>query len=194
MEDRMMEIAQRIRSLREILGISVEEMAQATNTTQEEYTQKESGLEDFSFTFLYKCSDHFGVDLVEIVTGDTPKLSFYSVVRRDQGLPIKRRSGFIYNHMAYLFERKLCEPFVVVAPYSSVEQDEEMHLSCHEGQEFDYILKGSLKVAMEDHIEVLGEGDAIYYDSGHMHGMIATGGEDCVFLAVVLRPAKKEEE
>ena len=54
------------------------------------------------------------------------------------------------------------------------------------------ILKGSLKVAMEDHIEVLREGDAIYYDSGHGHGMIAAGGEECVFLAVVLKREKGE--
>ena len=40
---------------------------------------------------------------------------------------------------------------------------------------------------MEDHIEILHEGDAIYYDSGHGHGMIATGGKECVFLAVVLK-------
>ena len=81
------------------------------------------------------------------------------------------------------------------APYLPEEQDQPIHLSFHEGQEFDYILKGSLKVAMEDKIEVLGEGDAIYYDSGHGHGMIATGGEECVFLAVVLKnPHKKKED
>ena len=43
---------------------------------------------------------------------------------------------------------------------------------------------------MEGHTEVLNEGDAIYYDSGHGHGMIATGGKECRFIAVVL----KEEE
>lgn len=192
MEDRVMEIAQRIRTLRDILGISIPEMCEITGKTEEEYIILESGKGDFSFTFLYKCAEHFGVELVEIVTGDTPKLNFYSVVRREMGLPIKRRGGLIYTHMAYLFENKLCEPFVVTAPYCAEDQERPIHLSYHEGQEFDYILKGSLKVAMEDHVEVMGEGDAIFYDSGHGHGMIATGGEDCIFLAVVMRPAKRE--
>ena len=49
------------------------------------------------------------------------------------------------------------------------------------------ILKGSLKVAFEDHTETLYQGDCVYYDSGHGHGMIATGGEDCVFLAVIMK-------
>lgn len=193
MEDKIAAIAQRIRALREILEIPQEEMALATGVETAEYRRLENGEEDFSFTFLYKCAERFGVDIVEILTGDRPKLSFYSIVRNGQGLPIERRQGFTYNHMAYLFEHKLCEPFLVRAPYIAEEQDKPMHLSYHEGQEFDYILKGSLKVIMEDHIEVLGEGDAIYYDSSHGHGMIATGGEECVFLAVVLKPHKKEE-
>ena len=193
MEDKIAAIAQRIRTLREILELTPEEMAEVTGVTLEEYQKKEAGEDDFSFTFLYKCAERFGVDIVEILTGESPKLSFYSIVRRGKGLPIERRKGFTYNHMAYLFEHKLCEPFVVTAPYSAEEQEQPVALSYHEGQEFDFILKGSLKVAMEDHIEILGEGDAIYYDSGHGHGMIATGGEDCTFLAVVLKPHKKED-
>lgn len=39
---------------------------------------------------------------------------------------------------------------------------------------------------MEDHVFELNEGDAILYDSGHGHGMIATNGEPCEFLAVVI--------
>ncbi len=193
MEDRITEIAQRIRALREILELDIDEMARVTDTTPEQYSALENGESDFSFTFLYKCAERFGVDLVELITGDSPKLQFYSIVRRGRGLPIRRRKGFTYNHIAYRFGHKLCEPFLVTAPYIPEEQEQPIHLSQHEGQEFDYVLKGSLKVAMEDHIEVLGEGDAIYYDSGHGHGMIATGGEECVFLAVVLKPHKKEE-
>ena len=34
----------------------------------------------------------------------------------------------------------------------------------------------------------------IYYDSGHAHGMIATGGEDCVFLAVVMKDENDKGE
>jgi mannose-6-phosphate isomerase-like protein (cupin superfamily) len=49
-----------------------------------------------------------------------------------------------------------------------------------------FIIKGSLKIWIEDHMEILNEGDTIYYDSNYGHGMIATGGEDCVFLAVVM--------
>ena len=187
METQIIEIAERIRTLRDIMGFSLEEMAAGTGVSVQEYSEMEEGKSDFSFTFLYKCAEMFGVDIVESLTGDGPKLSFYSIVRKGKGLPIKRRKGFLYQHMAPRFRAKVAEPFVVTAPYFEEEQNQPIKLSTHEGQEFDYILSGSLKVAMEDHIEILHEGDAIYYDSGHGHGMIATGGKECVFLAVVLK-------
>ncbi len=193
METRIAEIAERIKTLREILELSVEEMAKATGISADEYVQLESGNSDFSFTFLYRCAEVFGVDLVELLTGENPRLSFYSIVRKDKGLPIKRREGFTYQHLAPLFKEKFAEPFLVTAPYSEKEQGEPIHLSSHEGQEMDFILEGSLKVAMENHIETLHEGDAIYYNSGHGHGMIAADGKDCRFLAIVLKDRKDAE-
>ena len=188
MEVRLQEIAERIRTMREILDISTEEMARACGLPAEEYQTLEEGSSDFSFSFLLKVAEVLGVDMIELITGEAPKLSFYSVVRKGSGLPIKRRKGFSYNHLGYLFKGKECEPFLVVAPYSEEEQDAAIHHSRHEGQEFDYILEGSLKVVFEGgHEEILNAGDSIYYDSAHGHGMIAFGGMDCTFLAVVLK-------
>lgn len=187
METRISEIAERIRALREIMEFSVEEMAKATEKTPEEYIELESGTQDFSFTFIYKCAKKFGVDMIELLTGENPRLSFYSIVRKGEGLPIERRSGFNYFHLGAHFKDKLAEPFLVTAPYKEEEQDKPIHLSVHEGQEFDYILKGSLKCAFEDHIEILHEGDSVLYNSGHGHGMIAANGEDCIFLAIILK-------
>ncbi len=187
METKIQEIAERIKTLREILEISIREMADYLGMSEQEYISQEKGESDFSFTFLYRCSEKFGVDIVELLTGEVPKLSFYSIVRKDKGLPMKRRQGFLYQHLAYLFKDKSAEPFLVTAPYIEEEQDKEIKLSKHEGQEFNYIISGSLKVAMEDHIEILNPGDAIFYNSAHGHGMIAVGGEECKFLAIVLK-------
>lgn len=194
METKIIEIAQRIRELREILEISVDEMAHYLSMEPDMYLRYEDGKEDFTFTFLYQCATKFGVDLIELVTGDRPKLSFYTVVKKDHGLPIKRRAGFSYQHLAHLFKNKTAEPFLVTAPYSEAEQDKPIKLSYHKGQEFDYIISGQLKVAMENHIEILNAGDAIYYDSGHGHGMIATGGQECVFLAVIMKNENEEDK
>lgn len=194
METRVMEIAERIRGLREMMDMTVEEVAEAVGITPDEYMECESGKHDFNFTFLYKCADKFGVDIVELLTGENPHLSFYSIVRKGDGLDIKRREGFKYEHLGYRFKSKTAEPFLVTAPYIASEQDGPIELSTHEGQEFDYILKGSMKAQMENHVEILHEGDAMYYNSGRGHGMIATGGEECVFLAIVIKKPEQEEK
>lgn len=188
MEPNIKEVANRIKALREDIGIGIEEMAEATGRTADEYTAQESGDQDFSFTFLYKCAEKLGVDVIELLTGENPHLSGYSLTRAKDGLSIKRRAGFEYLHKAPHFKNKLCEPFLVTAPYLEEEQDKPIHLSFHEGQELDYIISGKLRFAYEDHVEELEAGDVLLYDSGRGHGMIATGGEPCVFLAVVMKP------
>lgn len=185
-----METAKRIRGLRELVGVTEEEMARVTNVSLDEYVELESGKKDFGFTFLNNCAERLGVDIVELLTGENPHLSHYSVVRKNQGLDIKRRAGFRYEHLGYRFKGKMAEVFRVTAPYSENEQSMPITLSVHEGQEFDFVLKGKLLIALEDHTEVLSEGDSIYYDSSRGHGMIATGGQDCEFLAVTIHPQK----
>lgn len=194
MEPRIIEIAQRIRGLREIFDLTQEQMAEKVHISAAQYRAYENGETDFGFTFLYSCAQVFEVDIVELLTGENPKLSFYTIVRSGNGLPMKRRKGFTYQHLAYRMKDKLSEPFLVTAPYSEDAQTQPIELSYHNGQEFNYILKGSLKVQLDDHIEVLGEGDAIYYDSGHGHGMIATGGNDCVFLAFVMKDQSRGDK
>ncbi len=189
MQPNFMEIAERIRALREIMDISVEEMAGVTGVSSEEYERLEAGQDDFTFTFLYKCAERFGVDLIELVSGEEPHLLGCSVVRAGQGLPIKRRQGFKYEHLAATFQNKIAEPFVVTAPFIEAEQDAPITLSTHEGQEMDYILSGSLKFVHNGHTYILNEGDSAYYDSSKGHGMIAVGGAPCTFISIVMKKA-----
>lgn len=194
MEIHISEIAERIRSLRDLMDISQEEMAEVTGLTVEKYREYENGTRDLPFTFLLKTSERLGVDITELLIGDNPKLSFYTVVRRGQGPHIERRKGFEYRHLAYLMKNRLAEPFLVTAPYVEEDQNKPMEYSTHEGQEFDMVLKGILKIEIKGHVEVLNEGDSIYYDSGIKHGMIAIGGNDCQFLAIVIKPTKLKKE
>jgi transcriptional regulator with XRE-family HTH domain len=187
MEPRIADIARRIRSLREDAEIGVEEMAEVAGLSAADYAVLEAGEADFSFTVLYRCAERLDVDIVDLLTGEGPHLTGYSVVRAGHGLSMKRRAGFTYQHLAPNFRDKLAEPFLVTAPYSEAEQDQPIALSRHVGQEFDFVLTGRLRFAYEDHVEEVGPGDALFYDSGRGHGMIATGGEQCTFLAIVLK-------
>lgn len=191
MQPSITDVVQRIRSLREDCDFTMQEMAEATGITVAEYEAIEAGSEDLSFTFLFRAAEKFGVDMVDLLTGEGSHLTGFSVVRAGEGLAIKRRAGFEYRHLAAVFKDRLCEPFVVTAPFDAEADAAPVHLSSHEGQELDFIISGSLRFAFEEHVEILGPGDSVYYDSGRGHGMVATGGEPCTFLAVVLKPAEE---
>jgi mannose-6-phosphate isomerase-like protein (cupin superfamily) len=187
MEYKIKEIAERVKALRTMIGFSIEEMAEATGESVESYTSHENGEIDFAFGFVYHCAEKFGVDMVEILTGENPHLSGYTLVRQGEGLPINREEGFDYFHLAARFKDKLAEPFLVKAAYREEEQSRPVELSFHEGQEFDFVLTGRLRFTYEGHIEELEPGDSVYYNSGKPHGLIATGGSDCTFLAMVVK-------
>ncbi len=190
MENIIKEIAKRIRETRLVCEISEEEMASCTGVSLENYRELESGESDFTFTFIYKCAARFGVDTTDLLNGQSPTLNEYNVTRRGGGLPIVRRHGFKYNNLAPLFKNKIAEPFNVKAKFSQSEVDAPIKLSRHEGQEYDYILSGKLKIEIDGHVEILEEGDSIYYDSSKPHGMVAYE-QDCEFLAVVISSGGK---
>jgi transcriptional regulator with XRE-family HTH domain len=187
MTEKITEIAERLRGLREALDMSAEAVAAKLGIDAGEYLAHEQGLRDFTFTFLYNVSKVFRVNIEDLLTGRSPTLTSFSIVRRDKGLRMERRQGFLYQNMAYHFKNRAAEPFIVETGYDPAAENAPLHMNTHEGQEFDLVLSGSLRMRIDGHEFVLGEGDAVYYDSAHPHGMVAAGGAGCRFLAVVLQ-------
>ena len=188
MDHAIKEVAERIRAVREDVGLSVEEMAKRTDVTVEEYKALEAGQSDFSFTFIYKCAKACGVEITDVMEGESPKVTSYTVTRAGKGLPIVRREGFAYYRLAPPFRHKISEPFFVKIPYSEEAMDKPLHMASHEGQEFDIVVKGCMKIYIGDHSEILHPGDSIYYDSSTPHDEVAIGGEDCEIYAIVMNP------
>lgn len=181
------EIAERLKGLREMSEVSTAEMAEITGLDEKVYSEFEQGGKDFSVTMLYNCAKRLGVDVTELLTGETPKLNRYSVVRAGKGVVTERRHAFTYEHLAHNFKDRTAEPFFVVAPYEKGAEENPISLSSHKGQEMDYVISGSLMVNINGKIEILHKGDTIYYDSSQPHGMIAIDSKECQFLAIVLR-------
>ena len=183
---KLQEMAQRIRDLREIVGLTAGDMARLTGVPLEEYLLCEAGESDLNFAFIYRCAQAFGVDVTDIIEGSSPRLSNYTLTRAGEGQHIEHAHGMTYYNMAARFKKRVAEPLYVVAEYSDEAQLRPIECTTHSGQECDIVLSGQLKVQVGEHIEILNPGDIIYYNSTASHGMIATGGQDCVFYAIVL--------
>jgi len=73
---------------------------------------------------------------------------------------------------------------MVLAP-----SDIEDERSTHEGQEFIFVLEGSMEVRLGEERYLLEQGDAIYYDSNVPH-LVKCHGEEPTKILAVLYPGK----
>ncbi len=183
---KLQEMAARIRDLREIEGLDEDYMAGETGISLEEYRACEAGECDLNFAFIYRCAQIFHVDVTDIIEGSSPRLANYTLTRAGEGQHVEHAHGMTYFNMAPHFKKRVAQPLYVLAEYSDEAQLRPIEITSHSGQECDIVLSGQLKVQVGEHIEILNPGDTIYYNSTAPHGMIATGGQDCVFYAFVL--------
>lgn len=181
MSEEIKQIANRIKELRQISGYSVEAIASLLCVSPETYVSYEQNGVDIPISVLYELASEFKVDFTEILTGKSPKLSTYCMVKKGRGVNIDRYAGYRFESMAYKFKRKIMEPLMVtVAP------DENEHkLITHPGQEFNYVVEGTIMVQIGDEQVILEEGDSIYFDPTIPHGQKAMNGKSAKFLTVI---------
>ncbi len=184
---KMKEVAERIRELREITGLSVEEMASRTGLSVDEYIACESGNRNLSVAFLYHCTLSFGVDMSDLLEGRSAKLRSYALTRKGEGQRIEEAHHMIGYNLAADFRNRIALPLYMELAYRPGAEYEDIELTTHEGQECDIVIRGHMRIQIGGKTEVLHAGDCIYYDSSTPHGMIAVDGEDCAFYAIVLR-------
>ncbi|MBQ9679381.1 MAG: AMP-binding protein [Ruminococcus sp.] len=192
--EKLVEVAKRIREMREISGFSVEEMAEKTEVSVTEYKAYENGTEDFPFTFIHKCALAFGLGITDILEGESARLKSYTVTRRGGGRQTAEEEGISIVNVAPMFKNKIAEPYFCKYDYNESLQNKPIHLTKHAGQEFDFVLSGKMKIQIGNNFEELAAGDSIYYNSSTPHGMIAIDGADCKFIAIILPGEKVVEE
>ena len=187
MEQKIKEVASRISELRLVSGLSAAEVAARMGMGEDEYLQCEAGNRNLSIAFLYHCALIFGVDMSDILEGKSPKLRSYALTRKGEGQKIEEAHHMVGFNLASGFRNRIALPLYMELNYHAGAEDEKIELVTHEGQECDIVISGQMKIQIGDKFEVLNPGDCIYYDSGMPHGMVAVGGQECSFYAIVLR-------
>ena len=184
MSNEIREIAQRMKALREIAELSDRQMADALGIPLDQYLNYEAGGTDIPISILLRTAEQFNVEFTALVTGQEPKLQRYTLVRKGNGLSVNRRDDYTYKSLAYNFIHKNAEPFLVTVEPEP--DNSPIPRNAHPGQEFNYVLEGSLKIVLNSHEVILNEGDSLYFDSSLAHGMQALNNQKATFLAVIL--------
>jgi len=183
MLEQIKQVAERIRDLREIGDTTAESLAVQLNLPLETYVSYESGEADIPISVLYNIANIFHVELGALLTGENPRLHVYAVVRNGKGASIDRRKEYHHESLASNFANKKAEPFLVTVEPAA--KDAAVALNSHPGQEFNYVLNGTLKIVVDNHEVILNEGDSLFFDSSYEHGMQALNNAPAKFLAII---------
>ena len=180
MIDEIKMIADRVREMRDILEISVEEMAEKIGVSCEQYLQYENAEDDIPVGKLYLMAAEFGVDPTVLLSGQTPRMEDYTVIRGGKGVTVERYAGYRFTSLAFNFKNRDMEPMIV----SLLPQDEQPELVTHAGQEFNYVLEGTVAVTIGKKTHILNAGDSVYFNPALPHGQHAVDAP-AKFLTVI---------
>ena len=180
LNDQIKQIKNRIAYLRDSVSVSSEEIANYLGITTDSYLEFEVGESDIPISMIYGIAHALGVDATEIMTGEAPRMSSYSVTRKNMGIKIERYKGYDFEALAYNFIDRDKEPMLV-----SIEPcDKRPELVTHSGQEFNYVLEGKVGVIIGAKTIELDPGDSIYFNPLIPHGQFAIGGK-VRFLTII---------
>ena len=183
----MIKVGERLKKLREDLGVSLQQMSERTGLTSALLSQMENHLISPPLGALFKIARALGVPVGKLLD-DSPGEPF-AIERAAERQKVSRFAskegvnyGYSYESLGHGKKNRKMEPFIVTLEPETVKNT---HLSSHEGEEFINVLEGEMVVQLGEHSDVLGPGDCIYYDSSIPHKVACKSNQPTKILAVL---------
>ena len=176
-------ICKRIRNLRLNRNMTLDDLAKSIGVTKSYISKLERSKKSPPISTLYKIATALGSDLNFLITGhDLYKNTKVSVVKNNEQYKVSgnnKSSDYTYYALAYKKNNKLMEPFLV-----EVSENSTLHHYSHDGEEFNYILKGKVEFIVDNDIFILDEGDSIYFESKMSHSVKNLNSEKSIFISI----------
>jgi len=172
----MDDIGSRIRSIREDKGLSLAELSSLTGFEVDLMAGIENNSIQPQLGTVIKLSKALDSAFGRLVSGVGEKI--YSITRKTEQRPVSRSTAqkgskdlYTYKSLAPEVKGRHMEALLV-----QLEENPEEELSVHEGEEFIYVLEGTVLFKIgDDHFE-LEPGDSVYYLSTTPHIVAAKKG------------------
>lgn len=189
-------LGNKIKTLRESLQLSPEELAERCSCDVSTIVELESGKLAPSLSPLIKITRALGVRLGTLMDDDTALGPVYvdsegmQEVTRMKSLETNSDAGDLsYFSLAAGRASRHIDPFIITVSPSG-ETDHVLH--GHEGEEFLYGLEGEIEIeygtSSQSNLYILKPGESIYYDAIVPHQVRAHDQQSAKFLAVVYTP------
>jgi transcriptional regulator with XRE-family HTH domain len=162
------EVISKIKSLRKIRGVTLDQLAKVTGLTKGYLSQIENSTKTPPFSTLDKIAYGLSVDITYFfVNSDSEqedsKITIVKPKERKKVAPGGFRRGYGYESLAYKRRGKNMEPYIITV------DSKNSGIFKHEGEEFLYILEGILELKYGEKRYILKKGDSVYFDSGIEH-------------------------
>ena len=180
----------KITTLRESLGLTPEELAERSGCELIVIEQLEAGDLAPSLAPLIKITRALGCRLGTLLDDETEigpvvtRAGEADNVTRFKGGSTDGRGRLDFYGLAASKASKHMEPFIIEIQAAGGDRA----LSSHEGEEFIYVLEGSVEIEYGKDTYTLVPGDSIYYDSIVPHEVRAGADSAAKILAVVYTP------
>ena len=181
MKEKTRDIASRVKGLRLLSGLTVEEVAKILDISPSLYEQYENGEDDIPVSLLNELANYYEVDMTEILTGISPKLHDVCMVKKGEGLKVERYDQYEFQSLAYKYAKRKIEPLLV-----TLNPNKDPELVSHKGQEFNYCFEGRMMVVVGKQEYILEPGDSLYFNSLILHKMLPLDNKEAKFLTVIL--------
>ncbi len=186
-EVKKLHIGKKIRDLRKKAGFVLQDLSDLTGFSKPLLSQIEMGVVSPPVATLLKISKALHVNISFFFQDGNPEEKVV-LVKRDKSKVIDSRyfgreeSGYYYEALAFKKSKKNMEPFLVEFKRKRLEK---LSYFSHEGEEFLYVLQGTLEFRTEDRHYVLDTGDSLYFESSIPHAYRAIGKSNVKALTVV---------
>ncbi len=178
------DVGKRIQLLREERDISIEDLSHLTGFTIERLQNIEEGKEKPQLGTVMKLSKALDSAVGRLVSGMGNKL--YSITRKNERKQIFRSSSKsgnqnVYSYMSLAPEVKGRHMEALIV---QLEQSPDNEISIHTGEEFIFVLDGTVNLRIGKEEYDLEPGDSAYYLSTTSH-LISAKSEKATILAVL---------
>ncbi len=186
-EIKKLHIGKKIRTLRKEAGLVLQDLSDRTGLSKPLLSQIEKEVVSPPIATLLKISKALHVNISYFFQNSEPEERIV-LVRKDESKKVDSRSfgreesGYYYEALAYKKAKKSMEPFLVEFKRKRIDR---LSFFSHEGEEFIYLLEGTLEFRTENQQYILHPGDSLYFDSSIPHAYRSLERKNAKALTVV---------
>ena len=177
----LVKVGERLRRLRKERGWKLEDLAERTNLSRAYLSRLENGERQPSLTALFRIAQAYGVAFSSLFESE-PDLESGVIIRAAQ-TPVRRGNGLFYASLSRGSWAFNLHPIRIVVP-AEREEGEEGEVYQHEGEQWLYVVSGSLGLGIGDEEFILESGDAAHFSADNPHRLTALGGRDAEIILV----------